>query len=120
MASHLEKTFEMHIRGLELNGYQTEYRLAANYVGLGKGLRVRLKDAGLQDWRHDFIWLDQKLIVELNGGTFNQGRHTRGAALASEYRKINFAQEQGFNVLIFDSGMVKSGEAAQQVERFLK
>ena len=34
-----------------------EYRFAARHVGQGPGVRQRLKDAGLRDWRFDFAWV---------------------------------------------------------------
>lgn len=117
--STLETAFAYQAKVVGLPAYEQQYRLAAITVGLGAGVRKRLKDAGLQDWRFDFAWPDRKLLVELNGGTFINGRHNRGSALKSEYKKWNHAQSEGFNVLIFDSGMVTSGEAVNQVEKFL-
>lgn len=47
--------------------------------------------------------MEQKVAVEINGGTFTKGRHTRGAALHQEYAKLNNAVLLGWAVLIFDA-----------------
>ena len=117
--SKLEQAFTVQAKLAKLPKFETEYRFARDIVGHGVGIRSRLKEAGLQDWRFDFYWPIHRVAVELNGGTFINGRHNRGAALTSEYRKLNTASEHGITVLVFDSGMVKTGEALNQVERLL-
>jgi hypothetical protein len=117
--SKLEILFSQQIEALGLPRPRREVRFAAEHVGLGKGLRKRLESEGLRDWRLDFLF-DDWLAVEINGGTYMGGRHTRGAALNSEYRKLNFANSLGLTVLVFDSKMVKSGEAVDQVKRLLE
>jgi len=116
--SSLEMIFYLQCKEYCLSTPKRQFRFAAEHVGLGKGIRERLKKTGLQDWRFDFLF-DEWLAVEVNGGTHINGRHNRGAALTSEYRKINKAHELGFTVIIFDAGMVKSGEAVEQVKRLL-
>lgn len=40
-------------------------------------------------WRLDIAWPDHKLAVEVQGGIFIQGRHSRGAAMLKEWEKLN-------------------------------
>lgn len=117
--SKLEEQFIFHANAMKLPHYEREYRFAAHHVGLGKGIRKRLEDADMQDWRYDFFFADYDLAVELNGGNWSGGRHTRPQALQSEYRKINAAALLGHTLLIFDTGMVKSGEAVQRVKAII-
>lgn len=117
--SKLEKQFAMQIRAKGLPQPEVEYRFCAELVGAGKGLRKRLDDAGLKDWRFDFAWLAPKLAVEINGGNWVRGRHTRASALKSEYAKLNAAQKHGWTVLTYDGAMVKSGEAIRDVADWL-
>lgn len=50
-------------------------------------------------WRFDFAFLDGKVALEVQGGLFTGGRHTRGAALLKEQEKLNAAAVQGWRIL---------------------
>jgi hypothetical protein len=50
-------------------------------------------------WRFDFAWLEQKVAVEVQGGIWTRGRHTRGAALLKEWEKLNTAAALGWRIL---------------------
>lgn len=50
-------------------------------------------------WRFDFCWLAEGVALEIQGGLFVQGRHTRGAALLKEHEKLNAAAALGWRVL---------------------
>jgi hypothetical protein len=50
-------------------------------------------------WRFDLAWPDRKLALEVQGGIFSQGRHTRGAAMLKEWEKLNSAACLGWRVL---------------------
>jgi hypothetical protein len=50
-------------------------------------------------WRFDMAWPDQKVALEVQGGIFSQGRHTRGAALLKEWEKLNTAATLGWRIL---------------------
>lgn len=70
-------------------------------------------------WRADFAWVDQKLIVEVEGGTYMRGRHTRGAGFEKDCEKYNRAALEGWRVLRFTSKQIKSGEAISMIEEAL-
>ena len=42
-------------------------------------------------WRFDFAWPLHALALEVQGGLFVRGRHSRGAALLKEHEKLNAA-----------------------------
>jgi hypothetical protein len=50
-------------------------------------------------WRMDLAWVDKKIFVEVQGGIFVNGRHSRGAAMLKEWEKINNASAMGWRVL---------------------
>ena len=78
----------------------TEYRFGAMAAGgAGKGLRARLEALGLRDWRFDVAIPEYMIAVELDGGTWIQGRHSRGAGVISDMDKINAATVRGWRVL---------------------
>lgn len=61
----------------------------------------------------DFAWVEWRVAVEVEGGTYTGGRHTRGAGYHEDCLKYNQATLLGWRVYRFDAGMVRSGEAAQ-------
>lgn len=109
--SQLEKTLAFQISALKLPEPVREYRFAAHHVGMGKGIRSRLKEAGLSDWRMDFAWPDLKFACEVEGGAWIGGRHTRGAGFSEDIRKYHKAMELGWNVYRTNGDLVKSGDA---------
>jgi hypothetical protein len=50
-------------------------------------------------WRFDFAFPAQRVAVEVQGGVFMGGRHTRGAALLKEYEKWRAAAMLGWRIL---------------------
>ena len=40
-------------------------------------------------WRIDFAWPDQHLALEVDGGVWIQGRHTRGSGYVKDMEKQN-------------------------------
>lgn len=50
-------------------------------------------------WRFDFAWIAQKVALEVQGGLFIQGRHSRGGALLKEHEKLNTAAALGWRVI---------------------
>lgn len=70
-------------------------------------------------WRFDFCIPDAKIAIEIEGGTFNGGRHTRGSGFEKDCEKYNHAALAGFRVLRFTTAMVKSGEAIDMLRKAL-
>jgi hypothetical protein len=62
-------------------------------------------------WRFDFAFPDRMLAVEVEGGVWNRGRHTRGAGFEKDCEKYNHAAALGWRVVRFTPGMIASGEA---------
>lgn len=65
-------------------------------------------------FRADYFIPKEKIIVELNGGQFIQGRHNRGGkGYEDDLRKGNMAQINGFKYYQFTYQMLKRGEYKQ-------
>ena len=62
-------------------------------------------------FRFDFAWLQVSIAVEIEGGTWVSGRHSRGAGFESDCTKYNFATRDGWRVYRFTTKMVESREA---------
>jgi very-short-patch-repair endonuclease len=74
------------------------------------------KDIG-RKWRADFAYTSIKLLVEIEGGEFINGRHNRN--LAKDASKYNNACLLGWRVLRFTGSMLKSGEAMETMRKVL-
>jgi very-short-patch-repair endonuclease len=71
-------------------------------------------------WRFDFAWPAALVAVEVDGGTWNGGRHSRGAGYANDCEKRNAAVLAGWRVLSVTSEMVHNGQAAALVQQALE
>lgn len=58
-------------------------------------------------WRFDFAWPARMVAVEIEGGVWNGGRHTRGAGYAADLDKYNQAVMDGWRVLRFSGEHLK-------------
>lgn len=57
-------------------------------------------------WRFDFAWPLQKVAVEIQGGSFISGKHSRGTQQHKDYEKYNNAALLGWRILYFDTQMI--------------
>ena len=97
-----------------------EYRFARDVVGDEAGLRKRLTEAGLKDWRFDLAWPVYMIAAEVEGGAFVQGRHVQGVGFTNDLIKYGWAGYYGWTVYRCDAKMIKSGLAAHQLSTILK
>ena len=59
-------------------------------------------------FRADFYLPNRKIIIEVNGGQFQSGRHNRGGVgYENDLFKINLAQKYGFKVYQFTYEMIE-------------
>lgn len=70
-------------------------------------------------WRLDFAWPDRMIAVEIDGGTWINGRHNRGAGYAKDTEKYNTAVLKGWRVLRFPGESVENSTAIDAVEQIL-
>jgi very-short-patch-repair endonuclease len=73
----------------------------------------------LRRWRFDWAFIDAKLAVEVDGGAWTGGRHTRGRGYKADIEKIAAAMCQGWVVLRVMPEHVESGEAVTWCEKIL-
>jgi very-short-patch-repair endonuclease len=59
-------------------------------------------------FRFDLAFLDVKLAVEVHGGEFAGGRHTRGKGLSRDCEKNNLAIRKGWRVLAYTGSQVRA------------
>ena len=102
MTSPLEDLFASQLNAAGLTGYVREYAAIP-------GRRF--------SW--DFAFVQERLLVEIQGGVWNGGAHGRPTGITRDMNKLNQAQIHGWKVLQFDTKMVKSGEALNVTEQIL-
>ncbi len=71
-------------------------------------------------WRYDFVWPRARLIVEVEGGVWTQGRHVRPDGFTGDCEKYNAASILGYNILRYTGGMVENGAAIRDIETYLQ
>lgn len=108
---------------------QLRYVLSDAIQVAGLTIRREYVFAPPRKWRFDFAILRTNeletnlspfLAIEVEGGTWINGRHNRGAGFEEDARKYGEAVALGYRVLRVTSSMVKSGEALTLVERALR
>lgn len=102
-ASSLEALFLIQLRALGLPAPEAEYRFHAS-----------------RKWRFDFAWPHRLLAVEVEGGVYTGGRHTRGSGFEADAEKYNAAAEAGWTVLRYTPKYLRDGSAVEQVRRMLE
>ena len=70
-------------------------------------------------WRADFHLKGKKILVEVEGGIWSNGRHTRGKGYLGDLDKYNAATMMGYQVIRFSTEQVKSGKAIEQIEKMV-
>jgi very-short-patch-repair endonuclease len=97
-----EETFAMHCKIYELTP-EREYKFHPE-----------------RKWRFDFAFPHHKVAVEIEGGTWSGGRHSRGSGMAADMEKYNEAAKLEWLVFRFSTEMVSSGEAIDFMKQVLK
>jgi very-short-patch-repair endonuclease len=71
-------------------------------------------------WRLDFSWPQAKVALEVEGGVWNGGRHTRASGFLADCEKYNDATLRGWKVFRVAAPHIKSGEAVRWIKEALK
>jgi len=66
-------------------------------------------------WRFDFAYPEYKVAIEVNGGVWSRGRHTRGKGYLGDLEKLNAAQILGWIVLQFTPQQMGTWEAKETI-----
>ena len=96
--SSLVAKFRLQLRGAKIGGYVTEHHFHPK-----------------RKWAFDLAWLDEKLAVEVEGGVWTDGRHTRGSGFVKDCDKYNSATLAGWRILRAHVGTVNNGQGVKMV-----
>lgn len=83
-----------------------EYRFAKHSMG--------------RKWAADYGWPDQRVLLEVEGGFFVGGRHSRGAGALKDMEKYNAAALLGYRLLRVTPRQIDNGEALTLVDSILR
>jgi len=105
----------MHIREILIPGGSA--KLPGSEIPPGAVREYRFHP--VRKWRFDYAWVDARLALEVEGGAWTQGRHTRGKGFLGDMTKYNTAVLLGWRILRVTPAQVDSGEAWRLVREAL-
>ena len=70
-------------------------------------------------FRADFLWRKERVIAEVNGGTFRRMAHSTGEGIHRDYEKGDLATLAGWRYLNFDRKMIEDGFAIECLRKVL-
>lgn len=76
--------------------------------------------AAPRKWRFDFCWPERLLAVEVEGGSWIAGAHTRGRHFEEDMAKYNAAALIGWRVLRCTPAMVSDGRCTAAIKEGLR
>ncbi|MEV4848021.1 DUF559 domain-containing protein [Acinetobacter lwoffii] len=97
-----------------------EVKLATALKALKIDFEQEFKFHPERKWKADFHLVGKKILVEVEGGIWSGGRHTRGKGYLGDMEKYNAATMMGYQVIRFSTEQVKSGLAIQQIEKMVR
>jgi very-short-patch-repair endonuclease len=71
-------------------------------------------------WRFDAAFPEKKIGIEIDGGVFVGGRHTRGVGFKNDCEKINAAGLLGWRVFRFLPEQIRNGECYDVLSKALE
>lgn len=99
---------------------QGEQLMAVHLRAHNIAFTTEFKFCGSRRWRSDFRIDGTQILIEVEGGTWSGGRHTRGKGYEQDCEKYSWAAANGWTVLRFTTGQIKSGAAIQMVRMALE
>lgn len=71
-------------------------------------------------WRFDYAWPRQKVALEVEGGVWTAGRHTRGSGFLRDMEKYNAAAVRGWRVLRCTPATLLAMDTIKQLNKAIR
>lgn len=71
-------------------------------------------------FRFDYAWVEQHVALEVEGGIWTGGRHTRGAGFLRDMDKYNHAAVRGWYVVRCTPSTLRTIETVKMLKELLK
>jgi hypothetical protein len=94
--------FELQLRALNLPAPQAEYKFHPT-----------------RRWRFDYAWPEFRCALEVEGGVWSRGRHTRGSGFRGDMEKYNTGTCEGWAIVRCEPSDLRNGKAVKLVEELL-
>lgn len=94
--SDLEAAIALQLRAFNLPEPEREYRFKPG-----------------RKWAFDFAWVRDRVALEVEGGIWNNGRHTTGKGFMGDCEKYNEAALMGWKVIRVVDKHIDSGKAVE-------
>ena len=101
--SALEESLALQIRAMKMPEPEREFRFHKT-----------------RRWRFDFAWPELMFAVEVEGGGWSGGRHTRGSGFTKDLEKYSEAMALGWNIYRVDGALINSGKAIEVIKQLIK
>ena len=99
------------------NSWEAGETMAFVFEAMRPGVEREHRFHQTRKWRFDFAWPDIKVALEVEGGTWAGGRHTRGKGYEGDCEKYSEAAILGWCVVRATTNMCQDGRAFDLVER---
>jgi len=101
-------------------GSHLETLLAAQIDAAGLGpFQTQFKAVTTRQFKFDFAWPEQLLLVEVQGGTWGRGGHSTGTGIARDCEKLALGVLAGYRVIHVTGNQVKDGLAIRWIHALL-
>lgn len=90
---------------------------------VGAGLPAPVAEFRFHDsrkWRFDWAWPDARVALEIDGGAYTGGRHTRGAGFEADIDKMSEAAALGWRIVRTLPKHLGSGVTLDRLRRALE
>lgn len=71
-------------------------------------------------WRFDYAIPSLMIAIEIEGGAFTQGRHTRGGGFINDMEKYNAAIEMGWSLLRYTPDQRLKAKTIDQIKSLVR
>jgi hypothetical protein len=94
-----------------------EARFESRWDGLPYVAQYRFHPS--RRWRLDFAWPEKMVALEIHGGVWSGGRHTRGGGFIADRRKMNAAVAIGWRILEWTPDDLDDAASWEQLKNLL-
>ena len=71
-------------------------------------------------FRFDYAFMEYRIAVEVEGGVWIQGRHTRGIGFIKDMEKYNLATAEGWKILRFTPQQLRKEETYLLIKKCME
>lgn len=70
-------------------------------------------------WRLDYFIPEYKIAIEVEGGAFSQGRHTRGVGFINDMEKYNEVTKMGYRLLRYTPQQLLTAQPLKDIKAII-